>query len=147
MKKIVPIRSWIKITLLVTISFLTGCLESSFVLSPESRLPKWLKVSPKISRTDLKVTMDYYSTFSGGEYIFKLYQEGSFFRVQKITVDIADVKNIALKGLSQSQTDYPKYYTVTVNGITDIVEYKKMEPIFYMVDDPAIWKELDVEQK
>jgi hypothetical protein len=43
--------------------------------------------------------------------------------------------------------DYPQYFAVTVDGITDIVEHKKMEPIFYMTDDPAIWKELGVMQR
>jgi hypothetical protein len=42
---------------------------------------------------------------------------------------------------------YPAYEIITVNGIADIVEHRKMEPIFYMTDDPAIWKELGVMQK
>lgn len=40
-------------------------------------------------------------------------------------------------------TGYPAYEVITVNGITDIVEHRKMEPIFYMVDDPAVWAELN----
>jgi hypothetical protein len=36
---------------------------------------------------------------------------------------------------------------VTVNGITDIVERRTMEPVFYMTDDPAVWKELGVQQE
>jgi len=37
---------------------------------------------------------------------------------------------------------YPAYEVITVNGITDIVEFRKMEPIFYVTDDPAVRKEL-----
>jgi hypothetical protein len=37
---------------------------------------------------------------------------------------------------------YPSYEVVTVNGITDIIEHRRMEPIFYVTDDPAVWNEL-----
>ena len=36
---------------------------------------------------------------------------------------------------------YPAYEAITVNGITEIIENKKMEPIFYLTDDPAVWKQ------
>jgi uncharacterized protein (DUF362 family) len=42
---------------------------------------------------------------------------------------------------------YPAYEVITVNGITDIVEHRKPEPIFYITDDPAVWKELGVGYK
>jgi len=37
---------------------------------------------------------------------------------------------------------YPSYAIITVNGITEIIEHRKMEPIFYITDDPAVWSEL-----
>lgn len=37
---------------------------------------------------------------------------------------------------------YPSYEVITVNGITDIIEHRKMEPFFYVTDDPAVWNEL-----
>jgi hypothetical protein len=37
---------------------------------------------------------------------------------------------------------YPAYEVITVGGITEIVEHRKMEPIFYVTDEPAVWKEL-----
>jgi hypothetical protein len=36
---------------------------------------------------------------------------------------------------------YPAYEAITVNGVTEIIEHKKMEPIFYITDDPTIWKQ------
>ena len=41
-----------------------------------------------------------------------------------------------------SRFEYPSYNAITVNGITDIIEHKRMEPIFYVTDDPAVWKAL-----
>jgi hypothetical protein len=37
---------------------------------------------------------------------------------------------------------YPAFEVITVNGVTEIIEHKKMEPIFYINDDPAVRKEL-----
>jgi len=37
---------------------------------------------------------------------------------------------------------YPSYEIITVNGMTDIIEHRRMEPIFYMTDDPAVLNEL-----
>jgi hypothetical protein len=37
---------------------------------------------------------------------------------------------------------HPSYEAITGNGITEIVEHRKPEPIFYITDDPAVWKEL-----
>jgi hypothetical protein len=42
---------------------------------------------------------------------------------------------------------YPSYEIITVNGITDIIEHRKPEAIFYVTDDPTVWKELGVAQK
>ena len=41
---------------------------------------------------------------------------------------------------------YPAYEVITVNGMTEIIEHKKMSPIFYLSDDPAVGKELGVLQ-
>ncbi|MEO6968518.1 MAG: hypothetical protein ABI132_08750 [Rhodanobacteraceae bacterium] len=39
---------------------------------------------------------------------------------------------------------YPAYSVITVNGVTDVVEHRHMEPVFYMTDDPAVWKAFNV---
>jgi hypothetical protein len=45
-----------------------------------------------------------------------------------------------------SPTGYPSYEVITVNGMTEIIEHRKMEPTFYVSDDPAVRKELGVWQ-
>jgi hypothetical protein len=129
---------------------LAGCLEASFELAPESRLPKWLEVPKGVARSDLKVTMDYYSTFSGGKYVFKIYDKKKLIKSKKISLSTEEQPAIRTRELKKPgarlPNGYPAYNVVTVNGITDIVERRRMEPIFYMTDDPAVWKELGVEQ-
>jgi hypothetical protein len=150
MKKIMPIRYFHTIILVTVIVSLAGCLEASFELASESRLPKWLDKPEGVSRSDLKVTMDYYSTFSGGEYVFKFYDKNRLLSTEKIKLTTKEESVIRTQQLKNppegSPKNYPVYNVVTVNGISDIVERRKMEPVFYMTDDPAIWKELDVKQ-
>ena len=38
---------------------------------------------------------------------------------------------------------YPAYEAITVNGITEIIEHRKMEPSFYVTDDAAVRREYE----
>lgn len=134
--------------LLLCIVLLTheGCLEASFELAPESRLPYWFTAPEGVARDQLRVKMDYYSTFSGGKYVFRFYEKGRFFKLDKVVVDLdTSHKNhrLQLNGQSARSTNsYPAYRAMLVNGVVDIFEHKQMEPLFYMTDDPAVWAEL-----
>ena len=139
----INVRVFILIFFTLTLS---GCLESSFVLSPDSRIPKWFDMPVGKSRSELKVTADYHSTFDGGEGIFKLYDNSHFFCIQKVTASTKDGNWPQSVQLQSSQEGYPRYKVVSINGITDVIELRKMEPIFYVTDDPAILKELGVQQ-
>jgi hypothetical protein len=33
---------------------------------------------------------------------------------------------------------YPSYEVVTIGDVTEVIEHRRPEPIFYIVDDPAI---------
>lgn len=132
---------------------LAGCLESTFQLSDESRLPKWFVVPVGRDRHDFTVQMELHSTFGGGggKNVFKIYDKNNFFYIKKYTVTISEQPNIQSRQLKTPPEGfpkgYPKYNVVTINNITDIIELRKMEPLFYMMDDPKIWKELGVEKK
>jgi hypothetical protein len=131
--------------------FLAGCLEATFELSPESRVPKWLDIPDGVPRKDIKVTMDYRSTFSGGEYIFKVFEKGKFVRLQKLSISLENQPTVRTQELVNPPEGfpegYPAYNVVEVEGVIDIVERRKMEPVFYMTDDPAVWAELGVGQE
>jgi hypothetical protein len=34
------------------------------------------------------------------------------------------------------------YEAITVDGVTEIIEHRKMEPIFFVTDDPAVRKQI-----
>jgi hypothetical protein len=121
--------------------------ESTFDLASESRLPKWITLPPGLTRADVSITMSYYTMPWGRSATFTVQDT----RGQTLT----KVKG-KLKGLGPLQLKYPPpgfppgypaYEIITAKGITDIIEHRKPEAIFYVTDDPAVWKELGVGQK
>jgi hypothetical protein len=121
--------------------------EATFELASESRLPKWITLPPGLTRSDVSITMNYYSMPWGGRATFIL---------QDTKRQIRTKVHGKTRGLGSNQLKhpppgfppgYPAYEVITVNGITEIIEHRKLEPIFYITDDPAVWKELGVAQK
>jgi len=55
---------------------------------------------------------------------------------------LAKVSGKTKKLRPEKPFDYPAYVAITVNGVTDIIEHRRMEPIFYVTDDPVVWREL-----
>jgi hypothetical protein len=73
--------------------------ESTFQLASESRLPKWITLPPGLTRSDVSITMSYFTWPN------------------------------------------PRYTEIVVKGTSEMIEHRKMEPVFYITDDPAVWKE------
>ncbi|MHB1093009.1 MAG: hypothetical protein ACYCZE_09005 [Thiobacillus sp.] len=141
-------RSYLRLFLLIPMVIaMSGCLESSFDLAPGSRLPKWFEIPKGMTRNELSVTMDYYIDSHGRKAVFKIYAKGRLFPLKKVTGIQRGLYPIELENQPPGfPKGYPSYEVITVNGITDIIEHRKMEAIFYTTDDPRVWKELGVEQ-
>ena len=121
--------------------------ESTFELSNESRLPKWITLPPGLARADVSITMSYYSLPWG---------RNARFILKDTKGQIRTKVSGKTRGLGPNQLKhpppgfppgYPAYEVITANGITEIIEHRKMEPIFFITDDAAVWKELGVGQK
>jgi len=124
-----------------------GCLESHFELAGESRLPKWFTIPPGLERADVTVTMDYYTVLWGNDarFTFKGINGKEF---AKVSGEMTNLCPYMPDPSQRSRFVYPQYVAITANGITDIMEHKKMEPIFYVSDDPDVWKILpSIKQK
>ena len=130
--------------LILSCSAITGCIaESSFRLSDESRLPKWFEIPEGKSRGDYYVTLDYYISSSGGSAVLKLYENDSFFKSDKVSAKQEQLHPIQLKNPPKGHPEgYPLYEVIEYKGIIDVIEHRKMEPIFYMTDEPMVLKEL-----
>ncbi len=125
---------FVLIAALLVSCVMTGCVESSFELASESRLPKFVTLPPGLTRADVSVTLNYY-TMRGAKFILKT-SKG-----KKLAEINGKVKNIGPLYLKNSP-GAPGYEIVVANGITEIMEHRKMEPIFYVSDDPAVRKAL-----
>lgn len=128
---------------LLTVSLISGCAESSFTLSSESRLPKWFDVPQGLSRSELKVTLDYYVYPNERIATFKLYKQKGSIPLKTISGVQKGERPVSLQPTPPgTPKKYPLYEIITFNDFVDIVEHKKRESVFYMTDDPAVWEEL-----
>ena len=118
--------------------------ESTFELASESRLPKWITLPPGLTRVDVSITMSYYVKPWGNNATFILQDTKGQTRT-KVDGKVKGSEPFQLKHPPPGfPPGYPAYEVITVNSITEIIEHRKMEPIFYITDDPAVWKELGV---
>lgn len=130
--------------------------ESCFDLSSESRLPAWFSLPKGTSRQAVTVRMCYYVDGSGRSATFALretrvahFNLGAGQMVGK-TLAEAKGKDGGLHPLTATNSEprpfeYPKYKVITVGDITEVIEHRRMDAIFYVVDDPDIRQSLGVD--
>jgi hypothetical protein len=140
-----------RFALIAATTAISGCSswpESTFDLAPESRLPIWLHLPKGTARSRVSVQMSYYIVESHREAKFELFKGSSWpwrIRVQHVRGVQRGDSPIYLpsSGLTGFGKD-PSYEIVTVGTQTDIVEHRRQEPIFYMVEDKEIFREFNV---
>lgn len=115
--------------------FLCGCVESSFDLAESSRIPKWFTDQQDLDRAEFRVTLDYYTS---GAAVFKLYTKDSFLSLDRVESDNKGQIVSANDSVEASNQGYPRYLIITIDGISEVIEHRQMEPIFHIVDDQEI---------
>ena len=125
-------------------SSIIGCEyfpESTFQLASESRLPKWITLPPGLTRADVSITMSYYNEPWGRSAVFIL-QDAKGKILEKTDAKLKCREPFYPKNPPPGfPPGSPAYEEVTVNDTTEMIEHRKMEPVFYITDDPAVWKE------
>jgi hypothetical protein len=115
--------------------------EATFRLANESRLPRWFAIPPGGARADVSITMSYYVKPWGRTATLVL-QDATDKVLKKVYGKVACGDPFQLKNPPQGfPSGYPSYERITVNGMTEMIEHRRAEPIFYISDDPAVWKE------
>ena len=123
--------------LLLSCQCLTGCAESSFELAKDSRLPRWFSLQAGLTRSDVTLTMDYYISWIGKGRTARLTLRDSHeHRLASKDGTLAGMMPIAIPGIGDGT--YPSYELITVNGVSEVIEHRRMEPVFYLTDDPRI---------
>jgi len=143
-------RRQLKIVLLLSAfmaacSPLRGCAEASFLLAPESRLPKWLMLPAEKSRSDVKIMLTYYVP------LIESRPRSATFRVLDAEGHVVASVSGTLQGghpltlePSSDPDTYPSYEIVNVNGIAEVIEHRRADDLFYIVDDENVKRRLGV---
>jgi hypothetical protein len=106
-----------------------GCAESAFELASESRLPRWFQVPPGYQRADLTVTMTHYIPLVG---------EGTTtFVLRNSRGQVLERADASLESDAEP-TPYPRYRIFTVGDKREVIEHRRLEPVFYINDDPQV---------
>jgi len=122
-----------------------GCAESHFQLAPESRLPKWFALSPDQNRSNVEVTMTYYIGLTGGSTATFVLRNRDGRKLAEAEGPVRDKEpQILTPAPPTGSLPYPSYEVVTINGVTEVVEHRRMEPIFYITDDKTVRRKLGV---
>jgi len=134
------------ILLVVALLTIKGCElfpEATFELASDSRLPKWVTLPPGLTRANVSLTMSYYMVpWRRAKFILQdknektIEKKNGKMRCRTGPFELVDPPQGFPPG-------YPAYEAITINGITEIIEHRKMEPIFYVTDDPIVWKQYE----
>jgi hypothetical protein len=125
--------------------FLVGCgrfAESCFDLSPTSRLPGWFSLPAGSSRDGVTVYMCYYIDRNGRTATFELRNRDDGSVLAKIEGDDRGLHPVSAKDTEPAPFEYPIYEVISVGAITEVVEHRRAEAVFYIVDDPSILRGL-----
>lgn len=116
--------------------------ESSFDLAQDSRLPKWFALPANLTRSQVSVHLDYYILLGGRRADFTLLGPKNEV-LAKVTGTAVGNEPIKLERQPPAfPPGYPSYEIITVRGVTELIEHRNMEPIFYISDDPTVWNKL-----
>lgn len=143
-------RTLIFLLVIIASQLMPGCAESMFDLAPDSRLPRWFALPKGLTRAEVTVHETKYLDHS----VFTLYDTSHSSLWDSRGHELAQVSAVSHGAISLSENEnahggydgnpYPLYEVLTVNGITEVLEYKRMEPLFYVSDDPQVRKRLDL---
>lgn len=120
--------------------FLAGCASSRFELAGESPVPIWFQMPPGTNRSDVTVTMEYYGSLFGSTRTAVVTLSDRKGRViEEVNADLIGKEPLTLEPYSGSgPIPYPSYEVLTARGQREVVEHRRMEPIFYITRDPKV---------
>jgi len=119
-----------------------GLMEANFRLASDSRLPKWFTVPKGYSKSDLKVTIDLYSSplpFCNNV-VISLY--GPSPANELIMKKAGKMRRHPLSDENRynkyPRNTFPNYSIITVDEVNEVFEQRAMNAILYITDDPNI---------
>ncbi len=115
--------------------------ESNFDLANESRLPNWFSLPNGLSREEVNIELLYYVPPPLFKSNVKAILIGPPPENKKLGTKIGIGKKVLPK-TSKDRSQYPRYKIININGIEEVIEHRKMEPFYYVSDNPTLKKSL-----
>jgi len=110
-------------------------------------LPRWFSLPPGVQRDGVKVTLVYYTAPLSGPPVATVTLSSSGGQtLNEVVATLRDQDPQTLQPYSGSgRIPYPMYEVLTANGITEIIAHRRMEPFFFITDDPEVRRQLGVQ--
>ena len=119
---------------------MNGCLESSFRLASDSRLPQGLPIPPGLTRADVSARIDYWGLPYHAK-ITLLDKNGR--KIAAVTGRYKSRYPLYLRTTPPgSLPGFPSYDVIQINGQYEVLEQRQRNDILYVTDDPAIRREI-----
>jgi len=87
--------------------------------------------------------MDYYIGSNGRTATFILRNVRTGSKIAKVDGTLKGSQPLYLED-AKGRDIYPSYEIITVGRTTEVIEHRKMEPVFYVTDDPTVLSKLGV---
>jgi hypothetical protein len=128
----------VQAVMLVCAACLSGAcsdsIEATFKLAPASKLPAWFAVPLGMARDELSVTLDVYTQAHATARLMD--RKGHV--LAKFSGPATEPMTNSGSAWGVAQVTYPSYDVITMNGIAQVIEHRRQEPIFYVTDDATI---------
>jgi len=129
----------ITVTSLVSCVSVNGILESEFKLAQESRLPVWFSpLSDDTKREELTVNLRFYTPIFGGNDAVLVLKKGIFPLKRVSGKSEFHAKHRTWARENWPERARPAFTYITVDGVTELVEFKKKGPIFYISTESSV---------
>jgi hypothetical protein len=141
------IRLWA--LLVVACGLMAACEyfpESEFMLSKESRMPRWFEIPVGVARSDLSVRMSYYLKLSNrvGGVKFEIRNDKTGSRLASFKGEVLNPAPMYVHRIDPTAPPGKRasYSIVRLNGVIEVIEHRRVEPVFDISDDPEVRADL-----
>lgn len=122
---------------------LFGAVEARFTLAPDSRLPKWFSLPAGTDRAGISVHLAYLTPAKDADDAVLEMRDGrgqslASIRGRACWHPVMEAKKNKHGGFDPDS--YPHYRYIESQGAIEVIEHRRMEPIFRISDDPALRK-------
>jgi hypothetical protein len=112
-----------------------GFIESEFKLSAESRLPKWVDIPSGYKRSELTMTITFYTHPFLKKVKMIVYGPAP---EHKVLIEIVGDQRFHPLTEEKPRDYYPRYIIISVKGVEEVFENREPGPVLYVTDDPKV---------